>query len=91
MHACLLSNTILIGRPTSQAQQSSDASRAFYGKAKRMLAIQMLALNFATVVYLVSTWVIHFTEFGRYTALIPLVVRVSGTRGILTFALGSPR
>lgn len=57
-----------------------------------MLVIQMLALNFSTVVYLVATWVIHYTVFGRYTAVIPLVLRVSGTTAILlSFALGSPR
>ena len=42
-----------------------------------MLVVQMLALNFATVVYLAATWVINFTAFGRYTAIIPLALRVS--------------
>lgn len=39
----------------------------------------MVALNLATVVYLATTWVAHYTEIGNLTAIIPLVVRVSGT------------
>lgn len=37
----------------------------------------MLAICFAIVVFLVATWAIHFTAAGMYTAIIPLVVRVS--------------
>lgn len=92
-HACVPTDTIFALNycPISREQQSSDASKAFYGRAKRTLVTQMLALNFATVVYLVATWVAHYTEFGTNTAIIPLVLKVSGTTGILTFALGSPR
>eukprot|EP00903_Cladosiphon_okamuranus_P011389 g10732.t1 len=68
-----------------QHQQPSEASRAFYGRARRMLVIQMLALNLSTVVYLVATWVIHYTVFGRYTPLIPMVLRfLDGMLGLCT-------
>lgn len=61
----------------SRLQKASEAARVFYGRAKRALIMQCAAICFSVVVYLVATWVIHQTEFGMYTAIIPLVVRVS--------------
>lgn len=60
--------------------QVSEATTAFYQKAKRTLIKQMLAICFAIVVFLAATWVIHFTKVGTYTAIIPLVVRVRKTK-----------
>ena len=49
----------------------------FYGRAKRVLIMQCGAISFFVSVFLAATWVIHLTEFGMYTAIIPLVLRVS--------------
>ena len=61
----------------SRQQQVSEAARMFYGRAKRVLIMQCGAISFFVSVFLAATWVIHLTEFGMYTAIIPLVLRVS--------------
>lgn len=37
----------------------------------------MLVICSAITLFLVATWMIHLTTVGAYTAVIPLVVRVS--------------
>lgn len=60
-----------------RAQQSSDTARAFYRRSKHLLIWQVIALFSANVVYATTTYLIHFTFFGRHTAIIPVVVKFS--------------
>lgn len=58
--------------------RSSTTSAAFYSRAKQVIVRQVLALFFAGLVYLVATCMLHFTYFGKHTAILFVVTKFFG-------------
>lgn len=59
------------------AHRSSTTSAAFYSRAKQVIMGQVRALLAAALIYLVATCMLHFTRFGKQTAILFVAVKFS--------------
>lgn len=59
------------------AHRSSTTSAAFYSRAKQVIVGQVRALLSAGLIYVVATCMLHFTHFGKHTAILFVTVKFS--------------
>lgn len=81
--AVVLICIVNVARQTSAAidrrssHNSSQTSSAFYSRAKQAIVGQVRALLSAALIYVVATCMLHFTDFGKHTAILFLVIKFS--------------
>ena len=59
------------------AHNSSSSSSAFYSRTKQVIVGQVRALLAAALIYVVATCMLHFSDFGKHTAILFMVVKFS--------------